>query len=147
MEYLESPLRTRISAHLLDAHVGEGEMVSFRGWLSFCDEKKRWKPLEGRVKVYLDGKLVGEVEAKRGFFSFSLPSPGLGRHTVDLYFKALGYGAAYKGLEFEVVEAEERTKILKIAKTASTFVIFWRFLILALLFALLILLLSRFGIP
>jgi len=147
MEYLESPIRTKISAHLLDAHVGEGEMVSLQGWLRFCDEKKRWKPLEGKIKVYLDGKLVGEVEVKRGFFSFSLLSPGLGRHTIDLYFKALGYGAAYKSLEFEVVEAKERMKIIKIAKTASTFVIFWRFLILALLFALLILLLSRFGIP
>ncbi|MEM4155128.1 MAG: hypothetical protein QXQ38_00200 [Archaeoglobaceae archaeon] len=119
MSSLSSLFRTRISAHFVNGFVSEGEMVTVEGWLTFYDEKeKEWKPLDGRVKFYLDGKEIGESDAKLGAFSFSFLSPYIGKHKIDMKFKAPGFEPSYKSLEFEVVKAEKKSNVLRVAKIA-----------------------------
>ncbi|MCS7143604.1 MAG: hypothetical protein NZ879_01130 [Archaeoglobaceae archaeon] len=119
MSSLNSSYKTRISAHFVDAFVSEGEMVTVDGWLTFYDEKeKEWKPLDGRIKFYLDGKEIGEADAKMGSFSFSFLSPYLGKHKLDIKFKAQGYESSYRSLEFEVVKAERKSNVVRIARLA-----------------------------
>ncbi|MCS7130379.1 MAG: hypothetical protein NZ872_03060 [Archaeoglobaceae archaeon] len=114
-----SLFKTRISAHFLDAFVCEGELVTVEGWLTFYDEReKEWKPLDGRIKFYLDGKEIGEAEAKAGSFSFSFLSPYIGRHKLDMKFKAPGYEPSYRSLDFEVVKAEKKSNVLRMARLA-----------------------------
>ncbi len=117
MSSLNSLFKTRLSAHFIDSFVCEGEMVTVEGWLTFYDEKeKEWKPLDGKVKFYLDGKEIGESEAKMGSFSFSFLSPYIGRHRIDIKFKAPGYEPSYKSLEFEVVKSEKKSQVMRVAK-------------------------------
>lgn len=119
MSFSNSLYKTRISAHFIDAFVSEGEIVTVEGWLTFYDEKeKEWKPLEGILKFYLDGKELGESQAKMGIFSFSFLSPYVGRHKIDIKFKAQGYEPSYKSLEFEVVKAEKKTQVRRVARIA-----------------------------
>ncbi|MEM0214948.1 MAG: hypothetical protein QXU31_02930 [Archaeoglobaceae archaeon] len=119
MSSSNSLYKTRISAHFVDAFVSEGEIVSVEGWLTFYDDKeKEWKPLDGRIKFYLDGKEMGECEARMGSFLFSFPSPSIGKHRIDLKFKAPGYEPSYKSLDFEVVEREKKTSLIRLARMA-----------------------------
>lgn len=119
MSSSSSLFKTRVSAHLLDAFVSEGEIVTVEGWLTFYDEKeKEWKPLDGKIKFYLNGKEIGEAEAKLGTFSFSFPSPYVGKHRIDMKFKAPGYEPSFRSLEFEVVQAKKKSSVLRLAKTA-----------------------------
>jgi hypothetical protein len=117
MSSSNSSFKTRLSAHFADAFVCEGEKVTLEGWLTFYDEKEReWKPLDGKVKVYLNGREIGEAEARTGLFSFSFPSPYIGKHRVDLKFKAPGYESSSKSLEFEVVEVQKKMSVARLAK-------------------------------
>jgi len=119
MSSSSSLFKTKISAHFLDAFVCEGEIVTVEGWLTFYDEnEKEWKPLDGKVKLYLDGKELGEAEARMGAFSFNFPAPYLGKHRIDVKFKAPGYETSAKSLEFEVVKAEKRAYVLRVARLA-----------------------------
>lgn len=123
MSSLNSSFKTRISAHFADAFVCEGDIVTLEGWLTFYDDdSKEWKPLDGKVRFYLDGREIGEAEAKAGFFSFSFLSPSLGKHRIDMKFKALGYETSSKSLEFEVVKAERKLNVMRLAKVAMILV-------------------------
>ncbi|MEM2726769.1 MAG: hypothetical protein QXV61_00735 [Archaeoglobaceae archaeon] len=94
-------------------------MVTVEGWLTFYDEKeKEWKPLDGRIKFYLDGKEIGESDAKMGSFSFSFLSPYIGKHKIDIKFKAPGYESSYKSIDFEVVKAEKKSNVMRVARLA-----------------------------
>ncbi|MEM1579083.1 MAG: hypothetical protein QXN34_02335 [Archaeoglobaceae archaeon] len=112
-----SLFKTKISAHFVDAFVAEGEVTSVEGWLTFYDEKeKSWKPLDGELKFYLDGREIGRASSKTGQFKFSFLSPSIGKHRLDIKFKEKGYEPSYKSLEFEVVKIEKKFKIVKFTK-------------------------------
>lgn len=119
MSSSNSLFKTKISAHFVDAFVAEGEIATIEGWLTFYDEKeKSWKPLDGEVKFYLDGREVGKTTSKMGQFKFSFLSPSIGKHRIDLKFKEKGYEPSYKSLEFEVVKIEKKFKIVRFTKIA-----------------------------
>lgn len=117
MSSSNSLFKTRLSAHFVNAYVAEGEIVTVEGWLTFYDEKEMtWKPLDGKVVYYLDGRELGSANAKLGQFSFSFPSPAIGKHRIDLKFKAEGYEPSHKSLNFEVVEREKKRSVMRFAK-------------------------------
>ncbi|MFN3383509.1 MAG: hypothetical protein ACK401_01270 [Archaeoglobaceae archaeon] len=117
MSSSNSLFKTKLSAHFVDAYIAEGEIVTLEGWLTYYDEKeKSWKPLDGEVAVYLDGVKIGSTNAKLGQFSFSFLSPSIGKHKIDLKFKAEGYESSYKSLSFEVTEKERKRSLMKFAK-------------------------------
>ncbi|MCX8172180.1 MAG: hypothetical protein N3D09_01010, partial [Archaeoglobaceae archaeon] len=74
--------------------------------------------LDGMLKFYLDGKEIGESMAKMGTFSFSFLPPYIGKHKIDIKFKAPGYEPSFKSLEFEVVEAEKKTNVIRVVRLA-----------------------------
>lgn len=124
MSSLNSSFKTRVSAHFIDAFVCEGDTVTLEGWLTFYDEEnKEWKPLDGKVRFYLDGKEIGEAEARAGLFSFSFPSPCIGKHRIDVKFKAPGYETSSRSLEFEVVKAEKKLSVMRLAKLAMILIL------------------------
>ncbi|MEM0204022.1 MAG: hypothetical protein QXO16_09010 [Archaeoglobaceae archaeon] len=117
MSSSNSLFKTKLSAHFVDAYIAEGEMVTVEGWLTYYDEEdKSWKPLDGEIVFYLDGREIGSANAKLGQFSFSFLSPSIGKHRIDLKFKAEGYESSYKSLNFEVVEREKKRSLAKLAK-------------------------------
>ncbi len=117
MSSSNSLFKTKLSAHFVDAYIAEGEIVTLEGWLTYYDEKdKSWKPLDGEVSVYLNGVKIGSTNAKLGQFSFNFPSPSIGKHRIDLKFKAEGYEASYKSLSFEVTERERKRSLMRFAK-------------------------------
>ncbi|MEM0350687.1 MAG: hypothetical protein QXR27_05450 [Archaeoglobaceae archaeon] len=102
---------------MLDAFVVEGEKVTVEGWLTFYDEnEKSWKPLDGILTFYLDGREIGSTEARYGQFSYTFPSPVIGKHKIDIKFKAEGYEMSHKSLSFEVVPMEKKKRIIRFAK-------------------------------
>lgn len=117
MSSSNSLFKTRISAHLIDAFVSEGEKVTVEGWLTFYDEKEMsWKPLDGTLTFYLDGREIGKEKAQYGQFSFSFPSPSIGKHKIEIKFKTEGYESSYKSLSFEVVEKRRKEMVARFAK-------------------------------
>lgn len=117
MSSSNSLFKTKLSAHLVDAYIAEGEIVKVEGWLTYYDEReKSWKPLDGEIVFYLNGVKIGSSNSKLGQFSFSFPSPSIGKHRIDLKFKAEGYEPSYKSLNFEVTERERKRKLMRFAK-------------------------------
>ncbi|MCS7121665.1 MAG: Ig-like domain-containing protein [Archaeoglobaceae archaeon] len=116
-----SSIKTRISAHLSDAAPIEGEMTSLEGWLTFYDEEKKiWKPLKGKISVFLNGIKVGECESNElGAFSFSFKAPSIGKHKIDLKYSGYeNYESSHRSLEIQTLSGIEKRRILKIAKVA-----------------------------
>ncbi len=110
--------RTRISAHLADTPVEDGEVV-VEGWLNYYDEEeKKWKPLKAKIDFYLDERRIGETTSNEvGKFEFSFPSPYIGRHKVEIRFKGRhDLEPSYKLIEFNVLRKEEKRRLTKIAK-------------------------------
>lgn len=130
-----SLFKTRISAHFVNAYLAEGEKVTIEGWLTFYDEKERtWKPLDGKVVFYLDGKEIGSANAILGQFSFSFTSPVIGKHRIDIKFKADGYEPSYKSMSFEVVEGEKKRELLKFVKIIFVLILVFSLAILLTVF-------------
>lgn len=135
MSSSSSLFKTRLSAHFLDAYVAEGDVVTVEGWLTYYDEvEKSWKPLDGEVVFYLDGIKIGSTISKLGQFSFSFPSPSVGRHKVELKFKAEGYESSYKAISFEVVGKEKKRSLMRFAKFVFLLILLLSLSILASVF-------------
>jgi len=108
--------------HLADAAPVEGELVTVEGWLTYYDEgEKSWKPLRGKLHVYVDGVRVGETESNNyGMFSYSFPAPSEGKHKLEVRFKGkFGYEASYKVLDFQVIKIAEKRRIARVARVVA----------------------------
>ncbi|MET1124643.1 MAG: hypothetical protein ABWW66_05195 [Archaeoglobaceae archaeon] len=133
-----SSLRTRVSAHLSDAAPSEGDVVSVEGWLTFYDEEeKSWKPMKGRLLVFLDGRKIGETEANDvGMFSFSFVAPSVGRHKVEVRFPSSGkFEGSTKVVEFRVITAREKLRVARIARIAAVLLLLLVFVLILSIFA------------
>jgi hypothetical protein len=130
MSSSNSLFKTRISAHLLDAFVSEGEKVTVEGWLTFYDEKEMtWKPLDGLLTFYLNGREIGKAKAQYGLFSFTFPSPSVGKHKIEIKFKEEGYESSYKSLFFEVVEKRKKERVSRVARLIFFLILFLCFIL------------------
>ncbi len=114
--------RTRVSAHLSNAAPVEGETTSVEGWLTYyCEEDKSWKPMKGKVSVYLDGTKIGEAEANEcGIYSFEFVAPYAGKHKLEVKFSGSErFEGSHKLLEFQSLTRKEFLKISKIMKIVA----------------------------
>ncbi len=131
-----SSRKTRVSVHLSDAAPAEGEIVSAEGWLTYYDEgEKSWKPLKGKLHIYIDGVKVGESESNNyGMFSFPFTAPREGKHKLEVRFKGSpGYDSCYKSMDFQTVRYGEKKRLLRLVKIV--FVLLLLLVILSLLSA------------
>ncbi|MEM1593656.1 MAG: hypothetical protein QXI53_04800 [Archaeoglobaceae archaeon] len=85
--------------------------------------KNRFEPVKGRIKVYLDEKLIDELEVD-GSFRIKLKNLKVGKHTAEVRFVE---GRVNKKIRFEVVDSKTRLK--SILTFASLFTIIFSLLL------------------
>ncbi len=125
--------RTRVAAHLSDAAPAEVDVVAVEGWLTYYDEsEKSWKPLKGKLHVYIDGRHIGETESNSyGAFSLHFPAPSVGRHKIEVRFKGkFGYEPSSKSLEFQVIEPLEKERLGRLMRNAVLLIMLLIFVLL-----------------
>lgn len=118
--------RTRIAGlHVDNSKPVTGEEITISGYLQWYDKKaKRWEPLRGWLKLYIDGREIGRVASKPdGSFEFKYSSNLTGKRKVEVRFAGdPRHESCKKELVIEVITSEQRRRIEKIAKIA--FVVF-----------------------
>ncbi|MEM2070362.1 MAG: hypothetical protein QXE86_03055 [Archaeoglobaceae archaeon] len=103
----------------------EGEVTSVEGWLTYyCEEDKSWKPIKGKVSIYLDGIKIGEADANEyGIYSFKFIAPYAGKHKLEVKFPGSErFEGSYKLLEFQSLTKKAFLKISKMAKIVAVVV-------------------------
>lgn len=116
--------RTRIAGlHADNSKPVAGEEVRISGYLQRYDEKsKRWEPLRGWVKLYIDGLEVDRVASKPdGSFEFIYSSNITGKRKVEVRFAGdPRHESCKREIVIEVITSEQRRRIERILKIAFT---------------------------
>ena len=105
--------KTKVSAHLSGGRYGiisEGDVIKVHGrCLGYDPAKRKWKPVEGEIKILLDGSEIKKMRTN-GTFKHVFQAPKRGEHVLEVRY--LGTEPNYKLLRFKVLEKDERKRMV-----------------------------------
>ncbi len=130
-------IRTRIAGlHVSDSKPVVGETITIRGYLQQYDEEgKKWEPLRGLVKLYVDGFEFDRTATNPdGSFEFKYRSSITGERKIEARFiGGFKHESCKKEILIEYITREQKRKMEILAKIALA-VIFLIVIIVFLLF-------------
>ncbi len=119
---MEEKKKTRIaSLHADNAKAVVGEKVTISGYLQWYNEReRRWEPLRGWLKVYVDGVEVGKTASRpNGSFEFKYTSSVTGRRSVEVRFPGdPRHKPCKREIKIEFLSQEQKKRIDRMIKIA-----------------------------